>query len=229
MKKLLLVLIFLQSINLQAIFVEIQDSSQQNRFLGADITSCSTSGYGCGNDTISSILNVDFFSPKMYGKQLYIFNDFVYWIGDQYKGEEYTQTVLRFSGSQLDDKIKKDYPAPGTYMIVLGTTDYLKTIIAPTKTCPPGQWLMMAQLKYNNGNMIYTWSQDAICLAPHDQFIVQVSSDVDTTMTVSSGTTKKIPTVDPKGINWMKDPGPDAIYLQAKNAPRKIRLIKKGS
>ncbi|WP_162801785.1 hypothetical protein [Candidatus Chromulinivorax destructor] len=228
MKKIVIMLImFIQSFLVQAIFIGINESTSQNSFLGQTVNACSNKNYNCSNETISGILNVDFFSPQNYGKQLYIFNDFIYWVGAQNKAEEYAHTVQRFSGSALDKKMDDDFPVPGTYMIVLGTSDYLKKIIAPTKTCPSGQWLMMAQLKYNNGKMIYAWSQDSICLAPKDSFSLQISSDADNTIPFSSNVTTPPAAPDAQGIDWMKDTGPDAaMYNKASKSARKIRLVK---
>ena len=229
MKKLLFIMMFLYSIAAQAQFIGVNDSSSQNRFLGLDVKSCTNKDYSCGNDTVSGLLNIDFFSPSMFGKQLYLFNDFIYWIGAQYDAEEYNQTALRYSGSQLEAKMNKDFPAPGTYMIVLGTSLYLKKIIAPTMTCPSGQWPLMAQLKYNDGNLIYAWSQDAICLAPHTSFSLQISSDIDNTVPASADNSKEVPAADAQGIDWMKNLGPNSTYAKASGSPRKIRLIKSGS
>lgn len=228
MKKIVIMLIlFTQSFLVQAIFMGVNESTSQNSFLGQGVNSCSSKNYNCFNETISGILNVDFFSPQNYGKQLYIFNDFIYWVGAQNQAEEYAQTVQRFSGSALKNKMDNDFPVPGTYMIVLGTSDYLKKIIAPTKTCPSGQWLMMAQLKYNNGKMVYAWSQDSVCLAPKDSFSLQISSDADNTIPVSSNVTTAVPTPDAQGIDWMKDTGPDSVmYAKASKSPRKIRIVK---
>lgn len=229
MKKLLWVLVFLQVGVLQAIFIGIKDDSSQNRFLGQHVKSCKVSGknsYDCGNGNITGVLNIDFFDKKNFGKQFYLFNDFIYWINDQAKAQEYDEVALRYTGSKLIDKINKDYPAQGTYMIVLGTSQYLQHIVAPAITCPSGEWMITAQLKYNDGKMIYAWSQDSICLKPHDKFSLEINSDLDTTIPPSSDNAQAAQAVDGQGIDWMKDLGPNSTYQKASGSPRTIRLIK---
>ena len=223
---------FLQITAIQATFIGVKDDSSQNRFLGVGVNSCKSAGslsYDCGNGSVSDVLNINFFSPQMYGKQLYIFNDFIYWIGEVNKAEVYDSDALKYSGSQLDDKIKKDFPAQGTYMIVIGSSKYMQKTISQVKTCPDGQSPMMAQLKYNDGNAIYAWSQDAICITPQDSFSLQISPDTDNTVQASPDNSKDIPAVDAQGIDWMKSAGPNSTYGRASGSPRKIRLVKNGS
>jgi len=232
MKKLLFILICFFMTNVQAMFIGVQDQSNQNRFLGSDIKTCSSSGkksYGCGNDNVSSLLHINLLSFQNYGKQFYMFNDFVASFNAQSQSKEYDVTALRYSESQAHVKSKKDFPASGIYMIVLGSSDYLKKIIAPTKICLAGESLMMAQLKYNDGTLIYSWSQDAICMGPQDSFLLQISSDIDNTIPRSVDNVQEKTTTDAQGIDWMKDPGPSLIYEKATKSPRKIRLIKSGS
>jgi len=217
--------------NAQGLFIEVNDHSSQNNFLGSDVKSCSASGsesYDCGNSNISNKLNLNLLAPVMYGKQIYLFNDFITWIGKQSTAENYDQTALKYSESQTEAKIKKAFPAPGTYMIVIGTSSYLKETIAPTKICPERESLVMAQLKYNNGNLIYAWSQDAICANQQDSFSLQISSELDDTIPASSDTDKEKSVIGAKGIDWMKNLGPNSIYQQATKSPRKIRLVIKG-
>lgn len=230
MKILLLIFMCLQAINLQAMLVSVNDETSQNRFLGLDFKSCSTSGqesYKCGNDSVSGLLHINFVSDANRGKQFYLFNDFIYWINAQSQAEEYNTVALRYSEDQSEAKIKKDFPVPGTYMIVIGSSDYLKKIIAPMKPCPAGQFPIMAQLKYDDGNLIYAWSQDMICASANDSFSLQISSALDNTISRSSDGAEHQSKADAQGIDWMKSPGPSSVYEQATKSPRKIRLIKK--
>ena len=232
MKRLILMFLCFQNIDMQAMLVGVNDESSQNRFLGQDFHSCATSGkesYSCGNSTVSGVLHLNLLSAENYGKQFYIFNDFVYWINVQSQSEEYDTVALKYSPTEVEAKIKKDFPAQGIYMIVFGTSDYLKKTIAPLKICPAGQSPIMAQLKYNDGNLIYAWSQDAICVSPHDSFTLQISSTRDNTVPKSVDGAKEESRTDVQGIDWMKNLGPSSTYDKATESPRKIRLIKNGS
>lgn len=231
MKKFLFIVFSLSFVAVNALFVEVKDSSSQNRFLGVDVKMCATSGkepYDCGNSAVSNVLNLNLLEPLMHGKQVYLFNDFITWIGEQSQAEEYDETALKYSESATDAKIAKAFPAPGTYMIVLGSSSYLKKTIAPTKICPEGESLVMAQLKYNNGNLIYAWSQDAICAKPQDSFSLQISTELDNTIPESADDDKPKSAKDTQGIDWMNDLGPNSIYQKASKSPRKVRLIKSG-
>ena len=212
--------------------IGVNDESSQNRFLGQDIHSCATSGkdsYGCGNGSVSGLLHLNLLSAEHYGKQFYMFNDFIFWINAQSQSEEYDSVALKYSDDQTQAKIKKDFPAQGIYMIELGSSDYLKKIIAPQKICPSGQQPIMAQLKYNDGNLIYAWSQDVICATEHDSFSLQISSALDNTIPKSTDGAQEESKTDAQGIDWMKNIGPNSTYQNATKSPRKIRLIKKGS
>ena len=227
-----LMFLCLQATGAQAMLVSVQDDSSQNRFLGSGFSSCATSGkdsYTCGNDTVAGLLHLDLLSLKNYGKQFYFFNDFVYWINAQSQSAEYDTIALKYSETETEAKIKKDFPAQGIYMIALGSSDYSKKTIAPAKICPSGQLPIMAQLKYNDGNLIYAWSQDAICVGPQDTFSLQISSAIDNTIPRSADGTQEESKADAQGIDWMKNLGPSSIYDKATKSPRKIRLIKSGS
>jgi len=221
---------FLLVFDVQAMLVSIVDQTNQNRFLGEDYHTCDISGrdsYACGNGAVSGLLHINFLSLQNYGKQFYMFNDFVSAFQAQSQAEEYDTTALRYSATQVEDKLKKDFPAAGIYMIVIGTSDYLKKIIAPFKICPAGQSPIMAQLKYNDGNLVYSWSQDALCLSPNDSFALQITSEADATIPHSVDGTPVESNSDAQGIDWMKDSGPSSVYNKATKSPRKIRLIKK--
>jgi len=206
------------SVFLSAQFIELHETATRNKFLGLDMSTCKTTtnnsknhyqkGYDCGNVSVSELLNVNFLDSEFFGRQFYIFNDFMYWIGKNKAPEKALQQPdTYFSGA-------------GVFMIVIGTSSYLKKIVAPQKKCPQGQYLVCGQLKYNDGSSIACWSQDAICLAPSDKFVIQISSEQDSTV-------KKESSVDAQGIDWMKDPAPTANYKEATTSPRKIRLVRK--
>ena len=238
--------------------IKIKDSSIKNRFLVKGAPYCSIQGnsasfasvsvgsvgvkgntgtmgsmnyqdaYGCGNDTVSSLLNINFISDEFYGQQFYMFNNFGYWIGQRAKMLDYDSQSLKYSGNALTKKINSQFPATGAYMIVIGTTPYLKSIIAPDVTCPTGEGLVCAQLKYDDGSQIFSWSQDAICLKETDSFTLEISSDQDNRIPPSKDDPDLTPdTTDDDGIDWMKDPGPSKVYKTANSCPRKIRMIKK--
>lgn len=223
----LMVMIAWYSCNLQAQFVDFMDNSSKNSFLGLDMSMCKTEtnhskknyqkGYDCGNSSVSSLLNLNFLSPELLGQQLYFFNNFTYWLNQNQSLKKIAladaQPDAYFSGS-------------GIFMIVLGTSSYLQQLVAPQKTCPAGQTLLVAQLKYNNGTSIACWSQDSICLAPTDTFAIKVTKDADNT--VPAGT-PKIAADKQGGVDWMRDSGPTGNYAQAGSSPRKIRLVFKNS
>lgn len=220
MKKIVFLLIVL-SLNLQAQFVKFEDNASKNRFLGLENGqidlgfgtkgsskgSLSTSEYG--NGTITEFLKVNFLSPELLGRQFYMFNDFMYWMGEN------------LDTGKADIEPEKYFSGSGVFMIVLGTSSYLKKIVAPEKTCPEGKVLLMAQLKYNNGSSLVTWSQDSVCLTPTDTFAIQINKTQDTT--IPMGSVRSVE--DAYGFDWMKDPGPSENYLQAGSSPRQIRLI----
>ena len=223
MKKLILFL-FLVCANVQAQFIEFKESGiSKNTFLGAlfgpngglvrnmcKTTDVNTKGhpqdaYDCGNKNISGLLNMNFLSPGALGQQFYIFNDFMYWMGKN------------LASNKADQEPDKYFSGSGVFVIVLGTSPYLKQVVASEKICPEGKTLMVAQLKYNDGHSIVSWSQDSICLAPTDTFKIEVSNNQDNTVP------KIAKSAD--GIDWMKDGGPTENYNQATTSPRQVRLI----
>ena len=222
MKKILIVMIAIMSFKVQAQFVDFKDSSSKNKFLGLDLSMCKTQtdttsknyqkGYDCGNSSVSEYLNLNFLSPQVLGQQFYLYNNFMYWVGNNNQSSKQATLAM-----QQPDQY---FSGAGVFMIVIGTSPYLQKMVAPQKTCPAGKTLLVAQLKYNDGNSIVCWSQDSICLAPTDKFAIQISSDQDNTVPAKSSESS-----DAQGINWMHDPGPAANYEQAKGSPRKIRLI----
>lgn len=227
MKKMLWCLVSMHVVFIQAQFVEFIDKSSKNRFLGPDMSMCAITktgsgkkyqkAYDCGNNTISNLLNLNFLDASVYGQQFYIYNDFMYWMGKNLQSDNNslsnTQPETHFSGS-------------GVFMIVISTNPYLQSVVAPKLVCPVGQKIIIAQLKYNDGNSINLWSQDAICCAPTDTFSIIISSDEDNTVVPakSAGTF-----TDNQNTNFIKDLGPYENYKKADSSPRKIRLIKGSS
>ena len=181
--------------------------------------------YDCGNKSVSSLLNLNFLSPEMINRQFYFFNDFIYWLGNhspggRWNGKDAAADRKEALAATNPDKF---FSGKGVFMIVLGTSPYLNEVVAPDKTCPAGQTLMIAQLKYNNGHSIANWSQDTICLAPTSTFKIDVSKDQDNTVPFAGQS--QDPADDPDGIDWMKDPGPTENYTAAGSSPRKIRFV----
>ena len=130
---------------------------------------------------------------------------------------------------QASQEPSKYFSGSGIFTIVIGTSPYLQQIINPQKACPAGKNFLGVQLKYNDGNLIYAWSQDAICVGPQDTFSLQISSAIDNTIPRSADGTQEESKADAQGIDWMKNLGPSSIYDKATKSPRKIRLIKSGS
>lgn len=227
MKKILWFLLSMNVLFVQAQFVEFIDKSSKNRFLGLDMPMCTikTTGsgnkyqksYDCGNNSVSNLLNLNLLDASVFGQQFYIYNNFMYWMGKNLKSNNNAlsnpQPELHFSGS-------------GVFMIVISTSPYLQNIVAPKLICPAGQKIIMAQLKYNDGNTINVWSQDAICCSPTDTFSIIISSDQDNT--VKPAKSGEI-SIDNQDTDWMKDLGPYQNYKQADSSPRKIRLVKNSS
>ncbi len=219
MKKILIGLMMLSYWYAQGQCVGFTDGSSNNHFLALDMPSCSVQGdsssknyqkpYDCGNDSVASVLHVNFLSPEFMGKQLYVFNNFMYWLAQNQSSQ---QAIKAQEDSQ------NNFSGSGVFMMIIGTSAYLRTIFLPKKSCPDGQTLVMAQLKYNDGHTLVTWSQDAICCASTDNFTIAVTSDQDTAWMAES---KRL-----NGNNkWMQDPGPSANYSKAHGAPRKVRLV----
>lgn len=220
-------------------FIGIEDKVTNNRFLGQGISACGIhSGkvggkfyaayqhaYDCGNTAVSDVLGVNLVSEGVRGQQFYLFNNFAYWIGQKSHASTYDEQDLKYTGSDLTNKLNKDFPATWMYMIVFGTSNYLKQIVAPTVTCPSGKTLVAGQLKYNNGSQIHTWSQAHVCLAPTDTFILQITSDADGTVPAEKTDTSDDSTGSSNSVNWMKDPGPSSDYQQATNCPRSIKFV----
>ena len=233
-----LIALLLTSLSLQAQFIDFKDTTRKNRFLGLDISSCSTSGggsmqsYECGNDTVSAAMNVNFLSPELLGQQLYIYNNFMYWMTShngmgKWDGSEAADAKRAAKATANPDK---NFSGSGVFMIIIGTSSYLQQMVAPDKTCPDGQTLLAAQLKYNDGNSLTSWSQDAICVAPTETFQIKISPVQDDTVPPADAAAKqaKVADVDDQSIDWMKDNGPAGNYALADTSPRQIRLISKG-
>ena len=234
-----LIALLLTSLCAQAQFVAFREDANKNKFLGLDISMCSPSGHGtfhayqCGNENISGLLNVNFLSPELLGQQFYLYNNFMYWMTShdgmgKWNGSE--AAVAKKEAKARSNPGEK-FSGSGVFMIILGTSSYLQQIVAPEKTCPEGQTLLAAQLKYNDGNSLTTWSQDAICLSQNDTFEIAVSHKQDDTVPPADAAAKqaKVADADMQGIDWMKDNGPSANYALADSSPRKIRLIYKNS
>ena len=227
------------SLSVQAQFVDFKETTSKNRFLGLDINSCSTSSggsinsYECGNGTISELLNVNFLSPELLGQQFYIYNNFMYWMTGhdgmgKWSGSDAANAKREAKATANPDKY---FSGSGVFMIIIGTSSYLQQMVAPDKTCTDGQTLLAAQLKYNDGNSLTSWSQDAICLLPNEMFEIVISQQQDDTVPPADGAKKqsnKI-SIDNQSIDWMKDNGPADNYVLADSSPRKVRLYSKGS
>lgn len=217
--KILRYCLLISSVIINAQLVEFRDKTSKNMFVGQGRSMCSVTtnndkdhyhkAYDCGNGSIKALLNVNVLNPALLGQQLYIFNDFMYWIGKNAAKGKINNIApdTHFSGS-------------GVFMIVVSTSPYLQQQLAPEQTCPAGQSLVMAQLQYNDGNSLSIWSQDTICLSPTDTFGIQVSSDQDTTapgyVPSSSNDTYLTQTAGPA----------PAVYQQAQSSPRKIRMVR---
>ncbi len=234
-----LIALLLTSLCAQAQFVDFRENVSKNKFLGLDISMCSPSGHGtftayqCGNDNISGLLNVNFLSPELLGQQFYLYNNFMYWMTGhdgmgQWNGAE---AALAKKEAKARSNPGEKFSGSGVFMIVLGTSSYLQQIVAPEKTCLEGQTLLAAQLKYNDGNSLMTWSQDAICLSQNDTFEIEVSKGQDDTVPPADAGAQqaKVTDVDMQSVDWMKDNGPANNYALADSSPRKIRLIHKKS
>ena len=236
MKKLLIFIMIACYCRLQGQFVDFKESVSDDKFLGIGMSACSTQtdhsknnyqkGYDCGNSTISQLLNVNLLSPQLLGQQVYVFNNFMYYMSShndmgQWNGKDAKDAAHQAAANARPDQVYSS----GVFMIVLGTSSYLQQIVAlsgnlPT-TCPTGKTLLVAQLKYNNGSSLHVWSQDAICIAPTDSFTITVSSDVDSRLMTAGSTASS----NAQGIDWMQDAGPTANYQEATKSPRKVRLI----
>lgn len=232
MKYLISFLLFFWVSCVPAQFVNFIDKTSENRFTGLNMNSCTTQtksssknyqkAYDCGNETISDLLNLNFLSPQLLGQNFYMFNNFLYWIGKNPPSiKSLAQPDAYFSGS-------------GVFMITLGTSSYFQQLVgvpssvvqnlpkgsaSKSQSCPEGKTLLVAQLKYNDGNTVKVWSQDSICIASHDTFSLEVTSDEDNLIEQQ----KKVH-LNPL-LNFMQDPGPSESYHQAAGSPRKIRLI----
>ena len=236
MKKLLIFIMIACYCRLQGQFVDFKENVSRDKFLGISMSACSTKtnhskkkyqkGYDCGNGTISSLLNVNLLSPQLLGEQIYLFNNFMYYMSPhnnmgKWNGKDAKDAMHDTAAKANPDQIYNS----GVFMIVLGTSSYLQEIAELSgnlqATCPEGKTLLVGQLKYNNGNSLNVWSQDAICLAPNDKFSIEVSSNVDARMLQASSKTL----TNERGIDWMQDAGPTANYQQAQKSPRQIRLV----
>jgi hypothetical protein len=221
---------------LQGQFVDFKENVSRNKFLGLGMSACSTEtnhgknsyqkGYDCGNGLVSQLLNVNLLAPENIGEQFYMFNNFMYWMSPHNDMGKWNGKDAKDAKKQADAVAQPDNVfGAGVFMIVLGTSPYLQRLAASNLACPQGKTLLVAQLKYNNGNSLNVWSQDAICVAPTDDFEIQISSDTDTSVQLAQQRIK----LEVQDIDWMQDAGPTANYQQAGNSPRKIRLILKQS
>jgi hypothetical protein len=235
MKRILIFIMVACYCRLQGQFVDFKENVSRDKFLGLGMSACSTEtnhsknsyqkGYDCGNGSVSQLLNVNLLTPENIGDQFYIFNNFMYWMSPHNSMGKWNGKDARYAQKQAQATAQPDkFFGAGVFMIVLGTSSYLKRIAGQSTTCSNGKTLLVAQLKYNNGNSLHTWSQDAICLAPTDDFEIRISSDVDSRMMAQAQSK-----IDNQDIDWMQDAGPAANYQQAGSSPRKIRLVLKSS
>ncbi len=230
MKKLVL-LFFLSMQSLCGQFVQLQDDSDENRFLGPHRGVCATTdinkkngylkAYDCDNGSVSNFLNFNLLDSELLGQQFYIFNNFMYWLGK----------------NKDDDRIKKAIKDPnkyfsgnGVFMIQLGTSPYLYEMVKQAnnmsdnefeKICPEDTTLIVAQLKYNNGTSIATWSQDYACYKSVDTFALQVSSEKDSLKLDRDDKQD----VSGNYVDWLLDSLVIPVYEQASKSPRKIRFV----
>lgn len=232
MKKYFIVMMIIWYCKLQAQFISFQDQSAKNGFLSLSRTTCpnfvskkNSNSYDCGNGGLSGLLTMNFLSAENIGKQFYIFNNFMYWMSlRDYMGE------WNGKNEEVEQQLKQAKNAPdqifsgsGAFMIELGTSWYLQKSVQaaqPALSCPQGKTLLVAQLKYNDGTSIRTWSQDAICLAPQDTFSLLVTSDPDTKFVAASQNLSQHR--EQNGL--ILDPGPAENYHQAGNSPRMVKL-----
>ncbi len=231
--------IIFTSLSVQAQFVDFRENVNKNKFLGLDIKMCATSSHGsfdsyqCGNKSVSDLLNTNFLSPESLGQQFYIYNNFMYWMTGHDGMGQWNGADAKIAKKEAKAKANpgEKFSGSGVFMIAIGTSSYLQQIVAPEKTCPEGQTLLAAQLKYNDGNSLATWSQDSICLAQNDTFEIEVSKGQDDTVLPSDAAKKQayIADADMQEMDWMKDDGPSPNYALADNSPRKLRLIHKSS
>lgn len=204
---------------------------KKNNFLGPSITSCSTiqnnshehfqKAYDCGNNSVANILHLNFIDPQFLGQQFYIFNNFInslsfsYDMG-QWNGKNAKQAAHQSQAAANPDAI---FSGTGVFMVLIGTSPYLQQQVIPTQTCPAGKMLVVAQLKYNNGNSINLWSQDCLCCGMNDQFAIQISSNIDVKIS-NLGHKSQTDTID-----LMQDALPTENYSQATTSPRSIKLV----
>lgn len=234
MNKIVFLLCLLSCLTTQASLVEVRDNASKNRFLGLDISTCKAEthntaknyqkAYNCGNSAISDYLNINFLDPQFLGQQLYLYNDFMYWMGNHYAMGQWNGKDAAAAKKAAKSQAQPDkyFSGSGVFMVEIGTSSYLQKIVAPDKKCPNGKTLVVAQLKYNDGNSIASWSQDSLCLSPEDSFALEINKDQDNSVPSAKANKK---TVDAQGVDWMKDAGPSENYTQAGDSPRKIRLV----
>ncbi len=229
MKK-LIVFFFLSMQNLCGQFVQLQDSSDENRFLGPYRGVCATTdinkkngylkAYDCDNVSVSNFLKFNLLDTNLLGQQFYVFNNFMYWLGKN-KNDDRRAKALKDPN--------KYFSGFGVFMIELGTSPYLYEMVRQVKKmsekefekiCPEGKTLVVAQLKYNNGTSIATWSLDSACYSPIEKFAISISSDKDT-----FGLEKATAEISGNYIDWLLDPLVVPVYDQASKSPRKIRFV----
>jgi len=166
-------------------------------------------------------LKFNLLDPELLGQQFYIFNNFMYWLGK----------------NKNDDRLKKAIKDPnkyfsgsGVFMIEVGTSPYLYEMVRQSKKmsqkefeniCPEDKTLIVAQLKYNNGTSVATWSQDHACYSSIEKFALQVSSEKDSFGQDTKGSNDDYGSY----IDWLLDPLMLPVYDQASKSPRRIRFV----
>lgn len=202
-------LFFLYPCCLQASFVGIYDASDVNKFLDLDANQCTADSKKDGStpdacfqteqplkliidarQQLGDLFGVNLLSPAFKNRILYVYNQFGYWTnieedtskaGGSSKQEDSAGTFHAAQGSQSQIKKMKSIPqaGQGVYQIMISACPSLVRRVAGSVQCPPGQYPIVAVLSLANKDGLYPLCTSVLCLAPTDQFVIEVSTQAE--------------------------------------------------
>lgn len=121
------------------------------------------------------------------GKILQLFNNQTYWLLQESVQQLYANQVLRYSGSDLENKMKSQgWVAMGGYCLVITSNPILTQVVSPALIAGTNQEKVVVQLWYNGDQVVQLWSQDATVLSAGQNFKVLISTNPDSLFSVAS-------------------------------------------
>jgi hypothetical protein len=198
--------LFLNLTRLGAAFVGIYDSSDVNKFVDLDSNRCLAGAKKDGNSPdacfpvqqplkliidprqqLGDLFGVNVLSPAFKNRIVYVYNQFGYWTnieedsskaGGASKDEKSAGTFHADQASRQEVQKMKSIPqsGQGIYQIMISACPSMVRRVVGTTVCPDGQYPVVAVLSLANAQGLYPLCTSMLCLAPTDQFVIEVST-----------------------------------------------------